>query len=354
MAIVRLRGQLEKLAGSSELTIEGGHRDRAAAGARERALRPRGLDPRRARRAAPAHQRLRQRRARRAGHARSRRRTRSRSFPRSPADDPIVLTDDRTARRDPQGPLRARGRAGRGSLRSRRARSSASPSTTRCATRAPGACSRRSRRRSGDRGSGSPTASRATATGSRRAASRCPRAATEALKRIWVIVPGEADGLVYAGGDPGVLFESRDDGETWELNQALWEHPTRPRWRRDSGGLSVHSIVPWPGEPRAPRARDLRRRRLADRGRRRDVGARQRGDRRRLPARGGARDARSTSACTISSARRCGPSGCSCSFTAASTAPTTPAARGRTSPPGCRTTSASPSCSIRPIPTARS
>jgi photosystem II stability/assembly factor-like uncharacterized protein len=76
-----------------------------------------------------------------------------------------------------------------------------------------------------------------------------PRGGQDALKRVWVIVPGEAPGLVYAGGDPGVLFASRDDGETWELNRALWEHPTRPRWRRDSGGLSVHSIAPWPGDP---------------------------------------------------------------------------------------------------------
>ncbi|MDP2711479.1 MAG: hypothetical protein Q8O56_09695 [Solirubrobacteraceae bacterium] len=76
-----------------------------------------------------------------------------------------------------------------------------------------------------------------------------PKGGREALKRIWVIVPGEAPGLLYAGGDPGVLFESRDDGATWALNKALWEHPTRPRWRRDSGGLSVHSIAPWPGDP---------------------------------------------------------------------------------------------------------
>jgi photosystem II stability/assembly factor-like uncharacterized protein len=76
-----------------------------------------------------------------------------------------------------------------------------------------------------------------------------PKGGTDALKRIWVITAGEDDGRLYAGGDPGVLFESRDDGATWELNQALWEHPTRPRWRRDSGGLSVHSIAPWPGDP---------------------------------------------------------------------------------------------------------
>jgi photosystem II stability/assembly factor-like uncharacterized protein len=76
-----------------------------------------------------------------------------------------------------------------------------------------------------------------------------PKGGRQALKRVWVIVPGEADGVLYAGGDPGVLFESRDNGDSWELNRALWEHPTRPRWRPDSGGLSVHSIVPWPGEP---------------------------------------------------------------------------------------------------------
>ncbi|MDQ3724033.1 MAG: exo-alpha-sialidase [Actinomycetota bacterium] len=76
-----------------------------------------------------------------------------------------------------------------------------------------------------------------------------PKGGSDALKRVWVIVAGEQDGRLYAGGDPGVLFESRDDGETWELNRALWEHPTRPRWRRDSGGLSVHSIAPWPDDP---------------------------------------------------------------------------------------------------------
>ena len=62
------------------------------------------------------------------------------------------------------------------------------------------------------RRSGTPTIRRAS--GSRPTASRCPRAATPALERIWVIVAGEADGTLYAGGDPGVLFESRDGGAT--------------------------------------------------------------------------------------------------------------------------------------------
>ena len=70
-----------------------------------------------------------------------------------------------------------------------------------------------------------------------------------ALERIWTIVRGEADGVLYAGGDPGVLFESRDGGESWEVNAGLWEHPTRPDWQPGGGGLCLHSIATWAGEP---------------------------------------------------------------------------------------------------------
>jgi photosystem II stability/assembly factor-like uncharacterized protein len=77
-----------------------------------------------------------------------------------------------------------------------------------------------------------------------------PEGGEQALVRIWVIVPGEEDGLLYAGGDPGVLFESRDGGASWTLNRGLWEHPSRPEWQPGGGGLCLHSIVPWPGDPR--------------------------------------------------------------------------------------------------------
>jgi photosystem II stability/assembly factor-like uncharacterized protein len=76
-----------------------------------------------------------------------------------------------------------------------------------------------------------------------------PRGGDQALRRIWVVVASEDGSRLWAGGDPGVLFESGDGGASWELNRALFEHPSRPRWRRDSGGLSVHSIAPWPGDP---------------------------------------------------------------------------------------------------------
>jgi len=76
-----------------------------------------------------------------------------------------------------------------------------------------------------------------------------PEGGEAALERIWVIVAGEADGTLYAGGDPGVLFESRDSGASWELNRGLWEHPSRELWQPGGGGLCLHSIATWPGDP---------------------------------------------------------------------------------------------------------
>jgi photosystem II stability/assembly factor-like uncharacterized protein len=76
-----------------------------------------------------------------------------------------------------------------------------------------------------------------------------PENGDAALERLWVIVPAEDESTVYAGGDPGVLFASRDGGLNWELDRTLWEHPTRPEWQPGGGGLCLHSIVPWPGDP---------------------------------------------------------------------------------------------------------
>ncbi len=75
-----------------------------------------------------------------------------------------------------------------------------------------------------------------------------PDGSDEALERIWVIVAGDG-GSLYAGGDPGVLFESGDGGQTWELNQSLRRHRIDRNWQPGGGGLCLHSIVPWPGEP---------------------------------------------------------------------------------------------------------
>jgi hypothetical protein len=76
-----------------------------------------------------------------------------------------------------------------------------------------------------------------------------PEGGEDALKRIWTIVPGEEVGLLYAGGDPAVLFESRDGGLNWELNRPFWEQPGRSDWQPGAGGLCLHSIATWPGDP---------------------------------------------------------------------------------------------------------
>ena len=76
-----------------------------------------------------------------------------------------------------------------------------------------------------------------------------PEGGETKLERLWSIVPGEEDGLLYAGGAPGVLFESRDGGTTWALNEAFWNQPTRPDWSPGAGGMCMHSIATWPGDP---------------------------------------------------------------------------------------------------------
>jgi hypothetical protein len=76
-----------------------------------------------------------------------------------------------------------------------------------------------------------------------------PEGGDQALERIWVIAAGEADGVLYMGADPGVLFESHDGGVSWVINAGLWNQPSRPEWQPGGGGLCLHSISTWPGDP---------------------------------------------------------------------------------------------------------
>lgn len=68
------------------------------------------------------------------------------------------------------------------------------------------------------------------------------------LKNIWVIEPGRPSepGVVYVGVDPASLWMSTDNGETWEPNAGLLNHPTRSRWEPGAGGLCLHTIIPDP------------------------------------------------------------------------------------------------------------
>ena len=78
---------------------------------------------------------------------------------------------------------------------------------------------------------------------------RFPEGEDAAVARIWTIVPGAAEGEVWAGVDPAALFQSVDGGATWELNRGMWDQPGRNSWQPGFGGLALHSICPWPGEP---------------------------------------------------------------------------------------------------------
>jgi photosystem II stability/assembly factor-like uncharacterized protein len=69
------------------------------------------------------------------------------------------------------------------------------------------------------------------------------------LERTWIVQPGEDDGVLYAGVAPAALFRSEDSGRSWTLVRGLWNVPTRPEWNPGAGGLALHSIATWPGEP---------------------------------------------------------------------------------------------------------
>lgn len=70
-----------------------------------------------------------------------------------------------------------------------------------------------------------------------------------AVERIWTIEPAEEPGVLWAGTAPAALWRSEDDGASWELNRALWDAPTRPEWNPGFGGLALHTVCTWPGDP---------------------------------------------------------------------------------------------------------
>ena len=76
-----------------------------------------------------------------------------------------------------------------------------------------------------------------------------PEETGSSVERIWMIKPGEAPGQLWAGVAHAALFESRDDGLTWTLNDALWKERVAGDWQPGAGGLALHSICPWPGDP---------------------------------------------------------------------------------------------------------
>jgi len=73
------------------------------------------------------------------------------------------------------------------------------------------------------------------------------------VHQLWALEAGGTDetGLLWAGTIPGALFRSTDRGESWQLNQPLWNRPERENWF--GGGYDdpgIHSICVDPRDSR--------------------------------------------------------------------------------------------------------
>jgi BNR-Asp box repeat len=76
-----------------------------------------------------------------------------------------------------------------------------------------------------------------------------PSTTGAAVAHVWQLQPAsEAQpDVVFAGVEPAALFRSDDAGETFRLDEGLWNHEHRPQWQPGGGGLCLHTIIPDPG-----------------------------------------------------------------------------------------------------------
>jgi len=68
------------------------------------------------------------------------------------------------------------------------------------------------------------------------------------VTRIWQVRPG-ADGELWVGVEPAGLFRT-DDGQKFASADALNDWPGREKWEPGNGGLCLHTILPYPRDPK--------------------------------------------------------------------------------------------------------
>lgn len=73
-----------------------------------------------------------------------------------------------------------------------------------------------------------------------------PAPFTGEIKALWSLCL--SGGVLYAGAKPATLFSSHDGGATWARVQGLSDHPSAPGWEPGGAGLTLHTIVPDPGD----------------------------------------------------------------------------------------------------------
>jgi photosystem II stability/assembly factor-like uncharacterized protein len=76
-----------------------------------------------------------------------------------------------------------------------------------------------------------------------------PEGTDATVARVWQLATAPDDGVVYAGTEPGAVWRSTDRGETFVLEQALWDHPEREQWGAGFGGQAFHTVLPHPTDP---------------------------------------------------------------------------------------------------------
>lgn len=77
--------------------------------------------------------------------------------------------------------------------------------------------------------------------------------APPAVSLLWRLEPAgkDAPGVIWAGTIPGGLFRTEDRGDSWRLNEPLWQRPERAEWF--GGGADapgIHSIAIDPRDSR--------------------------------------------------------------------------------------------------------
>jgi photosystem II stability/assembly factor-like uncharacterized protein len=64
-----------------------------------------------------------------------------------------------------------------------------------------------------------------------------------ALINIWSLEPGDGKKELWCGVEPASLFHSEDNGNSWEMIDAISNHPHARKWHPGNGGLCMHTIL---------------------------------------------------------------------------------------------------------------
>lgn len=84
----------------------------------------------------------------------------------------------------------------------------------------------------------------------RRAGPKYSKESGLSVARIWNVTPGLERDELWAGVEPAGLFHSTDAGQTWGSVDGINQFPGRDKWMPGGGGLCLHTILPYPEEPK--------------------------------------------------------------------------------------------------------